>query len=141
MIALSDDANVRRFSVSLPPTLVDEFDETWKAMRYESRSKAVHDSFRSFISETHWMRNDEGNATGVIVILHYVERPELTGEINQIQRRYRSLIRSMNQFFVEENKMLEVVAVDGEIKKIKDLVQELMAVKGVKQVKSAFITP
>jgi metal-responsive CopG/Arc/MetJ family transcriptional regulator len=47
----------------------------------------------------------------------------------------------MSQFFVGENKMLEVVAVEGEIREVRDLVQELMAVKGVKQVKSSFLTP
>ncbi|MDH5783370.1 MAG: ribbon-helix-helix domain-containing protein [Candidatus Bathyarchaeota archaeon] len=37
--------SVVRFSVSLPPFLVREFDEVWKSMGYESRSKAVHDAF------------------------------------------------------------------------------------------------
>ena len=139
MIVLSE--NVRRFSVSLPPALVDEFDDTWMAMKYDSRSKAVHDAFRGFITETNWMRNEGGSTTGVVMILHYVDRPELVGEVNGILRLHRGLFRSLSQFFVGENKMLEVVAVEGEVGEVRDMVQELMAVKGVKQVKSSFLTP
>ena len=75
------------------------------------------------------------------MILNYVERPELVGEVNGILRLHWRLFKSMSQFFVGENKMLEVVAVEGEIREVRDLVQELMAVKGVKQVKSSFLTP
>ena len=131
LIGLSE--KVRRFSVSLPPALVDEFDETWTAMKYDSRSKAVHDAFRGFITETNWMRNEGGSTTGVVMILHYVDRPELVGEVNGILRLHRGLFRSLSQFFVGENNLLEVVAVEGDVREVRDLVQELMGVKGVKQ--------
>jgi metal-responsive CopG/Arc/MetJ family transcriptional regulator len=87
------------------------------------------------------MHGEGVNTTGVVMILHYIDRPELVGEVNGILRLHRGLFRSMSQFFVGENKMLEVVAVEGEINEVRDLVQELMAVKGVKQVKSSFLTP
>lgn len=48
---MSQRESVTRFNVSLPQTLVEEFDEIWRSMRYGSRSKAVHDAIRSFITE------------------------------------------------------------------------------------------
>lgn len=139
-MALSGDAKVKRFSVSLPPALVEEFDYTWMGMKYESRSKAVHDAFRGFISDVKWMSAGEGGAVGVVMVLHYVERTELIGEINRIQRRYSSVIKSVQQLFVGDNKMLAIVAVEGRVADVKGLTEELMALKGVKHVKTSFIT-
>jgi len=48
---MSQKIKVTRFSVSFPPPLVEKLDEAWRNMRYKSRSKAIHDAVRNFISE------------------------------------------------------------------------------------------
>jgi len=40
---------------------------------------------------------------------------------------------------LEENKCLEIIAVKGTAEEVKNLTQDLMTKKGVKQVKAAFI--
>jgi metal-responsive CopG/Arc/MetJ family transcriptional regulator len=47
----------------------------------------------------------------------------------------------MQQFYVEGNKVMEVMAVEGEVVGIKRLTHELMAMKGVKPVKPSLISP
>jgi len=133
--------NVRRFSVSLPPTLVEEFDETWRSMRYDNRSKAVHDAVRSFITEVQWMKRESGVSIGAVLVLHYIDRPGLVEEVAVVQHRFKGIIQSIQQLYVEENKMLEIIGVKGEVREIKRLTQELMAKKGVKQVKASIIAP
>jgi len=132
--------NVKRFSVSLPPTLVEEFDEIWSGMRYENRSKTVHDAIRSFITEVQWMK-ESGFVVGTVLVLHYLDKPGLVEEITALQRRFKGIISSIQQLYVEENKMLEIIAVKGEVGEIKRLTQGLMARRGVKQVKTAIIAP
>lgn len=133
--------NVKRFSISLPPTLVEEFDETWRSLQYESRSKAVHDAVRGFITEVRWMKRESGLVIGVVLVLHYLDKPGLLEEIAEIQHRFRGTIASIQQLYVEENKMMEIIAVEGEVGDIKLLVQDLMARSGVKQVKASIIAP
>ena len=138
---MSLHGNVRRFSVSIPPTLIEEFDETWQNMRYNNRSKAIHDAIRSFISEVKWMQNESDVGVGVIIILRYLNRPSVIEEVSTGQQEFKGIIKSIHQRYFEENKMLEIIEVEGKIGAIKQLTQEIMAKKGVKQVKASIIAP
>lgn len=138
---LSSSGSVRRFSISLPPNLVEEFDEIWRSVGYENRSKAVHDAIRSFITDVQWMRRETGTVVGTILVLYYLDRPSLVERVALVRHRFRQVVRSTQQFYVEGNKVMEVIAVEGEVEEIKRLTQELMVMKGVKQVKPSLIAP
>ena len=133
--------NVKRFSVSLPPSLVDEFDEAWQGMQYGNRSKAVHDAIRGFITETQWSTQASGEMMGVVLALIYLDRPGLAEEVMIFTHGFRGIIFSIHQVFVGENKVLEVIGVKGDVGEIVQLMQGLMAKKGVKQVTSSIIAP
>lgn len=130
-----------RFSVSLPPPLVREFDEVWKSMGYESRSKAVHDAFRSLISEFKWMRKEAGEIVGAIVLLYYVDKPGLLNQVMHTQHMFEDVISSSMHIHLTKDKCLEIIAVKGNAKEIKQLAKELMTKKGVKQLKFTAISP
>jgi CopG family nickel-responsive transcriptional regulator len=132
---------VTRFSVSLPPSLVNKFDETWKSMQYENRSKAVHDALRSFITEFEWMRTEKGQITGAILVLYYLDKPGLIAEITKVQHQFHNVISSTLHIHLEEDKCLEIIAVEGSVREVRSLAQALMAKRGVKQVKVAAIAP
>jgi len=138
---MSQKMKVTRFSVSLPPKLVEEMDKAWRSMGYESRSKAIHDAVRSFITEFEWMRKEAGQITGAILMLHYLDKPGLLDEITGIQHRFKNVISSTLLIHLEENKCLEIIAVRGSTQEVRSLTQGLMAKKGVKQVKVAVIAP
>jgi CopG family nickel-responsive transcriptional regulator len=138
---LSSRASVRRFSISLPPNLVEEFDETWRSIQYENRSKAVHDAIRSFITDVQWMRRETGGVVGTILVLYYLDRPSLIEKLAHVRHSFRQVVRSTQQFYVEGNKVMEVISVEGDVEEIKRLTQELMVMKGVKQVKPSLIAP
>jgi len=132
---------VTRFSVSLPPSLVNKFDETWKSMQYDNRSKAVHDALRSFITEFEWMQTEKGRITGTILVLYYLDKPGLLNEITKIQHEFKNAISSTLHVHLEEDKCLEIIAVEGSAQEVRSLAQALMAKRGVKQVKVAAIAP
>lgn len=132
---------VARFSVSLPPPLMEKLDKAWRSMQYESRSKAVHDAVRSFISEFEWMRKEEGQITGAVLVLYYLDKPGLLDKITSVQHRFKNVISSTLHIHLEKNKCLEIIAVRGSAQEIKSLTQVLMAKRGVKQVKVAVMAP
>jgi CopG family nickel-responsive transcriptional regulator len=138
---MAQEMKVTRFSVSLPPSLVSKFDETWKSMRYENRSKAVHDALRSFITEFKWMRTEKGQITGAILVLYYLDKPGLLNKITKIQHEFKNAISSTLHVHLEEDKCLEIIAVKGSAQEVRNLAQVLMAKRGVKQVKVAAIAP
>ena len=132
---------VTRFSVSLPPPLVEELDEAWNAMQYENRSKAVHDAVRSFLTEFKWMREEAGRITGAVLVLYYLDKPGLLDEIVKVQHEFKNVISSTMHVHLEANKCLEIIAVEGNVKDVKSLTQALMTKRGVKQVKVAAMAP
>lgn len=138
---MSGKTKVTRFSVSLPQPLLEKLDEAWKNMKYECRSKAIHDALRGFISEFEWMKDEDGKVTGAIHVLYYHDKPGLLEEIINIQHRFRSVIFSTLHVHLEEDKCLEIIAVEGKVAEIKALAQAFMAKKGVKQVKVAVMAP
>jgi CopG family nickel-responsive transcriptional regulator len=138
---MQQKTNVIRFSVSLPQPLVEEFDEAWKTMQYENRSKAIHDAMRSFIGEFEWMRKEKGRITGALLVMYYLEKPGLLNEITKTQHKFKNVISSTLHVHLEGEKCLEIIAVEGSAQEIRDLTQSLMTKKGVKQLKVAVMAP
>jgi len=138
---MSQKMKVTRFSVSLPPPLVEKLDEAWKSMQYENRSKAIHDAVRSFITEFEWMRSEGGQITGAVLVLYYLDKPGLLNEVTRAQHRFKHVISSTLHVHLEEDKCLEIIAVEGSAREVRSLAQVLMAKRGVKQVKVAAMAP
>ncbi len=133
--------NMKRFSVSLPPSLVKEFDETWQDMDYENRSRAVHDAVRGFISEAKWSKKVAGEMIGAVLVLSYIDKSGLIEAMASLKHKFKEIICSNQQMFVDDNKMLEIISVKGDAMEIKKMIELLKSKKGVKHVTSSIITP
>jgi CopG family nickel-responsive transcriptional regulator len=137
---MTSSKGVTRFSVSLPPSLVKAFDDSWKSMGYESRSKAAHDAFRSFISEYKWS-SENAEIAGTIVLVYYLDKPGLLHHIVETQHKFENVVTASMHIHLAKDKCLEVIAVKGKTSDIRKLNQELMTKKGVKQLKFTPIAP
>ncbi len=138
---MSGNMKVTRFSVSLPPTLVDKFDNAWKGMHYDSRSKAIHDAVRGFINEYESTRKTKGNIVGAILMLYYLGKPGLIDEILNVQHRFEHVICSTLHVHLAKSKCMEMIVVKGGAQEIKNLAEVLATKKGVQQVKLTLMAP
>ena len=138
---MSTVKGVTRFSVSLPPSLVEDFDESWKNTGYENRSKAAHDAFRAFITENKWTREKDEQIAGTVTLLYYLDKPGLVNHIVEAQHKFENVVLSSMHLHLTDNKCMEVIAVRGKAADIKCLSQELMTRKGVKQLKLTVMAP
>ncbi|MBS7640239.1 MAG: nickel-responsive transcriptional regulator NikR [Candidatus Bathyarchaeia archaeon] len=138
---MQDKAGVIRFSVSLPPSVVEKFDNVWKSMGYGNRSKAVHDAIQAFISEFKWTSSETEHVAGAILILYQLDKPNLVEEIIGLQHKFMDIITSTTHIHLKEETCLEIIAVNGKVGEIKRLAEEIMTKKGVKQVKVAVVSP
>jgi CopG family nickel-responsive transcriptional regulator len=140
-IEMAHGSKVIRFSVSLPPTLVQKFDSAWRSMHYDNRSKAIHDAIRSFINEYEVTKKTGGKVAGVVLLLYYLDKPGLLEEIVRTQHMFTRVVSSTLHFHLEEHKCLEMIAVEGDTQEIRKLAETLAAKKGVQQVKVASVAP
>jgi len=51
-------AKIVRVGVTFPPELLAEFDNIINKMGYESRSKAIQDAVRLYVSEKKWVKEE-----------------------------------------------------------------------------------
>ncbi|KXB06429.1 hypothetical protein AKJ53_00400 [candidate division MSBL1 archaeon SCGC-AAA382F02] len=134
---MSDELN--RVSLTIPQDLLEDLDKVLKDQDYSSRSEAVRDALRDFISEYRWRKKLKGKQRGVIVLVYNHDVRGLTDELLDIQHESRGLITSVQHLHVGEDECLEAMIVKGSGEKIRELVNNLKTLRGIKQVKLATV--
>jgi CopG family nickel-responsive transcriptional regulator len=129
---------VSRISVSLSPDLLDKFGKIVSKIGLD-RSKAIQIAMRDFISEYHWSKIEKCIMAGAITLLYDHETKGLGSELTDIQHDFNSIISSAMHVHIDEKNCLEIIAVKGDVKHIRDLSKVLMIKRGVKQVKLSLV--
>jgi len=133
-------AKITRVGVTFPPELLKEFDEITSKMGYESRSKAIQDAVRLYVSERKWLKEEEGTQTGVLLMVYDHEVKGLESELTEIQHHHSSLISSTMHIHIGEEDCLEAIAVKGKASDIRKLSNELTTKRGVKILKPMIVS-
>jgi CopG family nickel-responsive transcriptional regulator len=134
-------SKITRIGVTFPPELLKDFDAITSKMGYESRSKAIQDAVRLFVSERKWLK-EEGNAeqTGVLLMVYDHEARGLENELTEIQHHHSSIVTSSLHVHIGERDCLEAIAVKGKAADIRQVSDELATKRGVKILKSVIVT-
>ena len=129
---------VTRFSVSVDPTLLEEFDGAIGEIGY-NRSTAIQMAMRDFLTEHRWSTEEEGVVAGAIAMIfdHHVKG--LGSALTGIQHDFRDVISSTTHVHLDHDNCLEILAVKGDIERIKGLTGSLRVSRGVKQLKFSML--
>ena len=124
-----------RISMSLPTKLLYDFDEVLKDRGYKSRSKGIRDALNDYIVRYQWMNEMEGERIGIITVIydHY-----FTGEMEALaetQHDFRDEISTSLHIHMTNKYCMEVIVVNGDVNKIRELTERMMRIKGVDHVK------
>lgn len=118
-----------RFGVSMDEELLKKFDQTIKARKYDSRSKALIDLVHETLKETHIALDKKIVGTITFVFDHH--RRELSSKLTDIQHHYHELIVSSQHVHLNHHDCLEIVVLKGRYQEAKDLADKIKATKGV----------
>ncbi len=129
-----------RVGVTFPPELLKDFDEIIGKMGYESRSKAIQDAVRLYVSERKWLKEEESNQTGVLLMVYDHEVKGVESELTETQHHHASIVTSTLHIHLGERDCLEAVAVKGKGSEIRHLSDELTTKRGVKILKTMIVT-
>ena len=133
-------SKVVRIGVTFPPELLKDFDEIISKMGYESRSKAIQDAVRLYVSERKWLKEEDTMQTGVLLMVYDHEVKGLESELTEAQHHRSSLISSTMHIHLGERDCLEAIAVKGKGSEIRELSDELTTRRGVKILKTMIVT-
>ncbi len=133
-------SKIVRIGVTFPPDLLKDFDDITQKMGYESRSKAIQDAVRLYVSERKWLQEEDAFQTGVILMVYDHDTRGLERDLTDEQHHHQELISSTMHIHLGEHDCLEVIAVKGKGSEIRHLSDELATRRGVKILKSMIVT-
>jgi CopG family transcriptional regulator, nickel-responsive regulator len=132
---------ITRVGVTFPPELLKDFDDITNKMGYESRSKAIQDAVRLFVSERKWLQEEANTMqTGVLLMVYDHEIRNLEADLTEAQHHHSSLVSSTLHIHIGERDCLEAIAVKGKAAEIRHLSDELATKRGVKILKTMIVT-
>jgi len=132
---------ITRVGVTFPPELLKDFDEITTKMGYESRSKAIQDAVRLFVSERNWLKEEaDSEQTGVILMVYDHDIRGLESGLTEVQHHHSNMVTSTLHIHIGERDCLEAIAVRGKAADLRHLSDELATKRGVKILKTVIVT-
>lgn len=125
---------VARISISLPPNLLEEFDDVIQRIGYD-RSKAIQQATRDFITSYRMEYDPQATAVGTITLLFDHDVPGLEAELTDIQHHHTNLITSTTHIHLDGHHCLLVIVVKGQATRIHQLTTTLQSLRGIQQIK------
>jgi len=125
-------SKIVRTGVSFPEGLLKAFDKVIEELGIESRSQAIQEAIRHFISLHSWRLMEEDVAGAVLV--HYShEEHGLEERLTDVQHDFIDLIPSALHLHLSKSDCLLIIAVRGKASRVKDLLKSLRRIGRIKQ--------
>jgi len=128
-----------RFSISISSDLLRRFDNAMREKTYINRSKAVRDLIVDFIVEREWEKS-ERQVMGSLTLLYEHEARGLLERLAEIQHERSSNVVSTMHVHIDEHNCMEVLALKGLPREIRELADRLISCRGVKHGKLVMST-
>jgi CopG family nickel-responsive transcriptional regulator len=118
-----------RFGVSLDEDILKALDGFVIENSLPNRSRAIRQLVERNLVEKKWQCNQM--VAGAIVILFNHHKGDLTTRSNDIQHEYYDVILSSQHFHLNHDNCLEIIAVKGIAKRLTELSDKLIGMKGL----------
>lgn len=122
--------SVSRFSVSLEEDLLKELDEYVIDNSFANRSQALRHLIEKNIVEKKWQCNNV--VAGAVVLVYDHHKKDILSRFNDIQHDYSDTILSSQHYYLSNEICLEIIAVKGVAKRLTQLSDKLISIKGIR---------
>jgi CopG family nickel-responsive transcriptional regulator len=127
-----------RFGISVNNALLTEFDDLCERLGYASRSEALRNLMRDKIAEEQWS-GGEGEIAATITLLYDHDSLNMSAELTHLQHQHFTSVVSTLHIHIDQHNCLEVLVLRGSAREIKQIAQEIVTKRGVKQGKLSAI--
>jgi len=135
------EQDLSRIGVSLPENLLEKFDEIITKRGYSSRSEGIRDAIRSYIRYYDWMSEVEGERIGILSMTYDHSQRGLVTSLLDLEHEFTAITRSAVHVHISHDECMEVLLLQGDGKDVRAIAEQVMALKGVKNVKLTTIRP
>lgn len=122
---------LRRFSVSMPQTLLDRLDAEMVEGGYDSRSEFVRDLVRDRLAEKTW-EDGEGEVFGVLSIIYDHHQRGLAERVMEAQHSHLVNVLCTTHVHVSHYDCLEAIVLRGNPAEVERMALRIGGMKGVR---------
>lgn len=122
--------NLKRFGVSVEEDLLIALDNFVKRHRFPNRSQAIRHLIRNNLVEKKWKENKK--VAGCLVLVYDHHKRDLINKSIDIQHQFQDLVLSIQHVHLDGHNCLETIALFGKAKRLEELADKLIALKGIK---------
>ena len=120
---------VVRFGVSVEKDVLDLLDNYIIDNKFPNRSQAIRHLIKKVEVENQW--NSDKIVGGSITLSFDHHKRELLDKITEIQHKFHHSILCSQQIHLDHDICMEIIALKGKASVLKDLSNQLTAVKGI----------
>lgn len=131
--------SVTRVSLSLPPKLLEKFDEASDRAGFKDRSKSVQASMRNFITEEEQKLDRSGSITGALLMIYDHDTADIDTRLTSLEHRNRKMIASSTHMHLGVSHCLKVLVVRGQAGEITNFEKKLRNLNGILQLKLSYM--
>jgi CopG family nickel-responsive transcriptional regulator len=128
-------AEKTRISLSVSKSLLKEFDSMAGSTGQPSRSKAVSEAMREFVSRRKWDLAKKGPASGVILVTYDHHSHGVNKALTELQHEFPDAVSATMHIHLSRHTCLEVIAFKGGADRVRMLAKTLQSQKGVLDLK------
>lgn len=121
--------SVVRFSISIEERIQQALDQYVVDGNFSNRSQALRHLIEKYIVEKKWLCNN--TVAGAVVLTYNYNKKEIITTSADIQHCYHEEILSSQHFHFDNDVCLEVIAVKGTAKRLTELADKLIGIKGL----------
>ena len=121
---------MKRFGVSLEDNLLKQLDDLVKKNQLPNRSQAIRFLIRKNSVQDQWGANKE--VSGCVVLVYNHHKRDFLNKSTSLQHKSQQLILATQHIHLDHNNCLEIIALKGRAKLLRELADKLIALKGVK---------
>lgn len=122
-------------SLSLDAGLIEEFDSVVETLGHPTRSKAVSEAMREFVSTKKWDTSKKGVVPGVILVTYDHHARGVNRALTELQHDYHEIVGATMHIHLTRHTCLEVISFEGEAERVRSLAKMLQSQKGVLSLK------
>lgn len=120
---------VSRFGVSLDEELLHALDEYVAENGFANRSQAIRHLIEKNLVEEKW--KCDNIVAGAVVLVFSHEKTDILKKSSEIRFDYRDVVLSSQGFYLNAQNYLEIVAVKGPSKRLTEISDKLISIKGI----------
>lgn len=123
-------SDIVRFSVSLEGDLLEEFDRYCAQEKVATRSEAVRQLIREFLTNRAWQSGSQ-DVAGTLTLVYDHHRPQLRDHLMNLQHDHTDLIVATMHVHLSHDVCMEVIILRGPAGKLQAIASRLKGLKGI----------